>query len=98
MPTITSFEDFFAHADIDGASEAAALKNAVDEETEELHFRVTRKGVNLFVQDLTNDLTLMLTSDKSRDYFLECIENKFGGELGVEDQAEFERLMDKANS
>lgn len=90
----TSAIDFLDQ--IEATQEAQELRDAVQEEESSGRFTVNRSGNDLLIQDtLTHDLWLRLEGPQAKAAFLELLETRYGGDLGIDGQMDYERQMEK---
>ena len=99
MATITDFDTWIAGSLLIDYNEVYCLYRSVHDIDEFDSFKTSKKvqagKTKYFVTcDYLSD-TLMLASDKAREYFLDKLEKQFAGEMGMEGWYAYNRAMEK---
>lgn len=101
MATTTDFEEWIEAVDPDDYEEIYALYNVVKDEEGEMGFSCSRKGEQLFItysQYKGPNETLLISSEKAKEYFLKWYEKKFCKEMDIESWYGMERAMHNPNA
>lgn len=93
--TTTDFKTFLDQIDTQDVEEMHDLRIAVTNEESCGDFTVSKNGDKIFVKSDSNDVTLMLSTEKAKDYFLIAMEKAFNNDLGIDGAYEFKKAMEK---
>lgn len=93
MNVTTDFDSFLDGVETSDIEEIHSLKNCIEEEENCGPFTIKKKGNQIFVSICTNDVVLRIASEKAKRTILKIIESRYGGELGIEGERDYQRQM-----
>ena len=96
MKTVTDFETFLDSIETDNIEEMYYLKNAIENEETYGYVDIKNISEHRFIVSVTgSDIGLLFVSEKQIDTFLKIIEDRYGGELGIDMEYDYQKASEK---
>ena len=94
MESITDFNEWLECVDPKDYEEVCCLYRAVRDGGDRGMYSARKKGSKIFVKGPGCDVTLLIASDKVKDYFLSILESKYcDKDMKMEDWYQYKRSM-----